>query len=162
VPEKLFLEGLRALVRLDQDWIPPAGLGALYIRPMLFSVDPSLRVKPADRYLFIIVTCPFGSYFSSPVDVLATERYVRAFRGGTGEIQPAGNYAAGMLPDLEAREAGFTSVLWLDGRERRFVEECGVMNMFFVIGDDVLTPPLGGTILPGVTRDSVITLLRDM
>lgn len=162
VPESLFLEGLRELVRLDQAWIPPADVGALYIRPILFSVDPSIRVKPADRCLFLILTFPFGAYFSAPVDVLVCERYARAFPGGTGDTKPAGNYAGGLLADQEAREAGFTSVMWLDAQERRYIEECGVMNVFFVIGEDVVTPPLSGTILPGITRDSLITLLRDM
>lgn len=156
------MDGLRELVRLDQAWIPPAEVGALYIRPILFSVDPSLRVKPADRYQFLILTFPFGAYFSAPVDVLVSERYVRALPGGTGDTKPAGNYAAALLADQEAREAGFISVMWLDALERRYVEECGVMNVFFVLGEDVVTPSLSGTILPGITRDSVIILLRDM
>jgi branched-chain amino acid aminotransferase len=162
VPESLFLEGLRELIRLDQAWIPPADVGALYIRPILFSVDPSIRVKPADRCQFIILTFPFGAYFSAPVDVVVCERYVRAFPGGTGDTKPAGNYAAGLLADQEAREAGFTSVMWLDAQEHRYVEECGIMNVFFVIGEDVVTPQLSGTILPGITRDSLITLLSDI
>ena len=162
VPEDLFLEALRELVRLDQEWIPPADFGALYIRPIQFSDDPSLRVKPADQYQFIILTFPFGGYFTAPIDMLVCERYVRAFPDGTGDIKSAGNYAAGLLADQQARAAGCTSVLWLDAIERRYVEECGVMNVFFVIGGQVLTPPLTGTILPGVTRDSVITLLREM
>jgi len=162
VPESLFLDGLRELVRLDQAWIPPAKMGALYIRPILFSVDPSIRVKPADRYQFVIFTSPFGAYFSAPVDVLVSERYVRAFPGGTGDTKPAGNYAAALVADQEAREAGFNSVMWLDAQERRYVEECGVMNVFFLLGEDVVTPSLSGTILPGITRDSVITLLRDL
>jgi branched-chain amino acid aminotransferase len=162
VPESLFLEALRELVRLDQAWIPPHDVGALYIRPFLFSVDPSVRVKPADNYRFIIFTFPFGAYFSAPVDLLVSERYARAFPGGTGDIKPAGNYAAGLVADQEAREAGFNSILWLDAVEHRYVEECGVMNVFFVVGEDVITPPLTGTILPGITRDSVITLLRAM
>jgi len=157
VPESLFLDGLRELVRLDQAWIPPAEMGALYIRPILFSVDPSIRVKPADRYQFVIFTSPFGAYFSAPVDVLVSERYVRAFPGGTGDTKPAGNYAAALVADQEAR-----SVMWLDAQERRYVEECGVMNVFFLLGEDVVTPSLSGTILPGITRDSVITLLRDL
>ena len=162
VPEALFLDGLRELVRLDRAWIPPADAGALYIRPFLFSTDPSLRVKPADRYKFMILTFPFGAYFSAPVDVLVCERYVRAFPGGTGDTKPAGNYAATLLAEQEARDAGFNSVLWLDALEHRYIEECGVMNVFFVIGEEVVTPFLSGTILPGITRDSVITLLRDL
>ena len=162
VPETLFLDGLRELVRLDRAWIPPCGGGALYVRPVLFSVDTSLRPKPAERYLFVIVTSPFGVYFGEPVDVLVSDRYVRAFPGGTGDGKPAGNYAPALLAEREAREAGFGSVLWLDGLERRYVEECGVMNVFFVLRDVVITPELSGTILPGITRDSVITLLREM
>ncbi len=161
VPDELFLGGLAELLRVDRDWVPPAGEGALYIRPVLFSDDESVRVKPGDRYRFVIFTFPYGSYYSTPVDALVSERYVRAFPGGTGDIKPAGNYAGAMLADREAREAGFDTVLWLDALERRYVEECGVMNVFFVIGDAVVTPALDGTILPGVTRDSVLTLLRD-
>lgn len=162
VPESLFLSGLRELIRTDRAWIPPAEVGALYIRPILFSVDPSIRVKPAEHYRFLIFTCPFGAYYSAPVDVLVSDHYVRAFPGGTGAVKPAGNYAAALLADQEAREAGCHSVLWLDAQQRRYVEECGVMNVFFVLGKEVVTPPLSGTILPGITRDSVITLLRDM
>jgi branched-chain amino acid aminotransferase len=125
-------------------------------------VDPSIRVKPADRCQFLILTFPFGAYFAAPVDVLVCERYVRAFPGGTGDTKPAGNYAAGLVAEQEARKAGLTSVMWLDALERRYVEECGVMNVFLVIGEEVVTPPLSGTILPGITRDSVITLLRDI
>lgn len=162
VPESLFMDGLRQLVRLDHAWIPPVSIGALYIRPILFSVDTSIRVKPAEHYRFIIFTFPFGDYFSAPVEVLVTERYARAFPGGTGDTKPAGNYAAALRADLEAREAGFNSVLWLDAQERRYVEECGVMNVFFVLENEIVTPSLTGTILPGITRDSVIRLLCDM
>ncbi len=163
VPEELFLGGLRQLVRLDQRWVP--GAGALYVRPCYFSIDESVRPRPAERYLFVIFTFPFGTYFAAPVDVLVSERYVRAFPGGTGDVKPAGNYAPALLADREAREAGLGSVLWLDAQERRYVEECGVMNVFFVLADHggprVVTPALSGTILPGVTRDSVLTLLRE-
>lgn len=162
VPEELFLGGLRQLVGLDRGWVPPHGQGALYIRPCLFSIDESVRVKPAERCLFLIFTFPFGAYYAAPVDVLVTERYVRAFPGGTGDVKPGGNYAPTLVADQEAHDAGFQTVLWLDGRERKYVEECGVMNVFFVVGDRVVTPSLTGTILPGITRDSVITLLRNM
>jgi branched-chain amino acid aminotransferase len=162
VPESMFLDGLRELVRLDQAWIPPADKGAMYIRPILFSLDPSIRVKPADRCRFLILTFPFGAYFTAPVDVLVSEHYVRAFPGGTGDTKPAGNYAAALLADQEAREAGFHAVMWLDAQERRYIEESGVMNVFFIFRDRVATPALTGTILPGITRDSVITLLGDM
>jgi branched-chain amino acid aminotransferase len=162
VPEALFMDGLKALLRLDQRWVPAHGSGALYIRPVLFSVDSSIRVKPAERFLFVIFTCPFAGYYGGAVDVLVTRRYVRAYPGGTGDTKPAGNYAPTFVADVEARTRGCQSVLWLDGREHRYVEESGVMNVFFVIGDRVVTPELGGTILPGLTRDSVITLLRAM
>jgi branched-chain amino acid aminotransferase len=166
VPESLFLGGLKRLVRLDQQWVPAGNAGALYVRPCYFSVDESVRPRPPERCLFVIFTFPFGAYFPAPVDALVAERYVRAFPGGTGDVKPAGNYAAALLADREARDAGFGTVLWLDARERRYVEECGVMNVFFVLagqsGPRVVTPELSGTILPGVTRDSVLTLLRDM
>jgi len=162
VPESMFLDAVRELVRLDQAWIPPADLGAMYIRPILFSIDPSLRVKPADSCRFMVLTFPFGEYFAAPLDMLVSERYVRAFPGGTGETKPAGNYGATLLADQEAHEAGFDAVLWLDAQERSYVEESGVMNVFFVLRNQVVTPSLSGTILPGITRNSVITLLRDM
>lgn len=161
VPKALFLEGLQALVQLDAAWVPPHGQGALYIRPCLFSVDESVRVKPAERFLFVILTFPFASYYAAPVDVLVTDRFVRAFPGGTGHVKPAGNYAPTLQADADAQRAGCQTVMWLDAQEHRYVEECGVMNVFFVVGDAVVTPSLEGTILPGVTRDSVLTLLRD-
>ena len=162
IPNSIFLDGLRALIDLDRAWIPRAGEGALYIRPCFFSIDESIRVKPAERYQFVIFTCPFGAYYSTPIDVLVTEKYVRAFPGGTGDVKPAGNYAPTFLADIEARDAGCGSVLWLDAQNRRYVEECGVMNVFFVIDGKVVTPKLTGTIIPGITRDSVITLIREM
>jgi branched-chain amino acid aminotransferase len=161
VPESMFVDGLRALVALDQRWVPPHGLGALYIRPCLFSTDDSLRVKPAERFVLTVFTCPYSAYYAAPVDVLVTDRFVRAFPGGTGAIKPAGNYAPALLADAQARDFGCQTVLWLDAREYRYVEECGVMNVFFALGDEVATPALSGTILPGITRDSVLALLRD-
>jgi branched-chain amino acid aminotransferase len=162
LPEELFVEGLRHLLRLDTQWIPSSDQGSLYIRPTLFSVDDSIRVKPAEKYLFVAFTCPVGPYFNTPLEVLITDQYVRAFPGGTGDVKPAGNYAPTLLAEQTARDAGYHQVIWLDGIERRFIEECGVMNIFFVIDNCVITPPLGGTILPGVIRDSVLKLLLDM
>jgi branched-chain amino acid aminotransferase len=161
-PESLFLEGLRELIRLDREWLPQADAGALYIRPLLFSIDTSARVQPAERFKFVIFTFPYSAYYSGFVDITTTERYIRAFPGGTGAAKAAGNYAGALIADQEARADGFHSTLWLDAHERRYVEECGVMNPFFVFDDCIVTPPLGGTILAGVTRDSVVTLLRDM
>lgn len=161
LPEEICISGLRELLRADEPWVPSHGQGALYIRPTLFSTDESIRVRPAERYLFVAFTCPLGAYYAAPVDVWVTERFVRAFPGGTGDVKPAGNYAPALLADREAQEAGCQTVLWLDARDRTFVEECGVMNVFFVMDDRVVTPSLEGTILPGITRDSVITLLRE-
>jgi branched-chain amino acid aminotransferase len=166
VPETLFITGLEELLRVDAAWVPPWRAGALYIRPCLFSIDGCVRPRPADRLLFVIFTLPFGSYYAAPVDVLVTEQYVRAFPGGTGDVKPAGNYAPCLIADKEAQARGFGTVMWLDGHNRKYVEECGVMNMFFVVqqksGRCVITPDLSGTILPGITRDSVIQLLQDM
>ena len=161
VPDGLFLDGITALLQADESWVPNGNEGALYIRPCLFSTDASIRPRPADRFLFVAITFPFGNYFPPSVDAYVTERFVRAFPGGTGDIKAAGNYAAALLADREALAMGCQTVLWLDGIHREFIEECGVMNVFFVIDDTVVTPSLEGTILPGITRDSVITLLRD-
>lgn len=160
IPADIFLEGAAALVRVDRRWIPEAQGGSLYLRPVMFATTDALGVRPADRYRFVIETCPAGPYFSGAVDLLAEEHYVRAFPGGTGAAKCAGNYAGSMVAAREAQARGFHHVLWLDGIERRYVEEAGVMNVAFVIDGVVITPPLGGTILPGITRDSVLVLLR--
>jgi branched-chain amino acid aminotransferase len=162
VPEEIFLDGLSQLVHLDQDWVPASDAGALYIRPCVLATDENIRVKPAETCTFVIFTCPVGGYFAEPLRLVTTERFVRAFPGGTGDVKPGGNYATAMLADQEAQAAGYHAVLWLDAIEHRYVEECGVMNIFFVIGGRVVTPNLTGTILAGVTRDSVIKLLGDM
>ena len=162
LPEELFVEGLRELLKVDEQWVPRSDQGSLYIRPIFFSVDESIRVKPAEQFMFVVFTCPVGSYFSAPLEVLITDQYVRAFPGGTGDAKPAGNYAPTLLAEQNARKSGFHHVIWLDGIERRFIEECGVMNIFFVIDGCVVTPPLDGTILEGIVRDSALRLLRDM
>ena len=162
IPESLFLEGVKELIRLDRDWIPHREGGALYVRPTYFGVDDSLMVRPANRFRLIVMTCPVGPYFAQPIRLLAEERFVRAFPGGTGDSKAAGNYAGGLLAARLAQEKGFHNVLWLDGVERRYVEESGVMNVFFVLDGKAITPPLGGTILPGVTRNSALTLLREL
>jgi branched-chain amino acid aminotransferase len=161
VPQRMFLDGLAALVGLDREWVPYREGGALYVRPVYFAIDEELFVRPASKYRLVLLTCPVGPYFAGAVSLVAEERYVRAFQGGTGNIKSAGNYAGSLLAARDAQDQGFHTVLWLDGIDRRFAEECGVMNIMFVIGGTVVTPPLGGTILPGVTRDSVLTLLRD-
>jgi branched-chain amino acid aminotransferase len=161
VPETLLLDGVAELVQLDREWAPHREGGALYVRPIYFALDEALFVRPARHYRLVIFTCPVGPYFSQPIRLLAEDHFVRAFPGGTGDIKAAGNYAGGLLAARLAQERGFHNVLWLDASERRFVEEVGVMNVFFVIEGAAVTPPLAGTILPGVTRDSVMTLLRE-
>jgi branched-chain amino acid aminotransferase len=162
VPEDVFLDGITQLVALDAAWVPAYDQGSLYVRPCVFATDENIRVRPAEAACFVVFTCPVGGYFAEPLTLVTTKRYARAFPGGTGDIKPGGNYAAAMLAEAEAHHAGYDGVLWLDAKERRFVEECGVMNAFFVIDGQVVTPPLSGTILAGVTRDSVITLLGDL
>lgn len=162
IPASIFIDGAAALVGVDRQWIPPAAGSALYIRPVMFATGETLGVRPSERYRFIIETCPSGPYFSGAVDLLAEDTYVRAFPGGTGAAKCAGNYAGSLIAAREAQAKGFHNVLWLDAIERRYVEEAGLMNVVFVIDGVVVTPPLTGTILPGITRDSVLTLLRDM
>jgi branched-chain amino acid aminotransferase len=162
VPEAPFLDGLVELVRLDREWVPRREGGALYIRPIYFATDEALGVRPSKRYRLVILTCPVGPYFKEPVRVVAEEKYVRAFPGGTGDTKPAGNYGGSLLASGLAQKQGYHNVIWLDGREHRLVEECGMMNIFFVVRGTAVTPPLGGTILPGVTRDSLLTLLPEI
>jgi branched-chain amino acid aminotransferase len=162
IPASTFVDGSAALVRVDRQWIPATPGSALYIRPVMFATGELLGVRPSERYRFIIETCPSAPYFSGAVDLLVEEHYVRAFPGGTGAAKCAGNYAGSLVAAREAQAKGFHNVLWLDGIERRYVEEAGLMNVVFVIEGTVVTPPLSGTILPGITRDSVLTLLREM
>ncbi|MBW2066325.1 MAG: branched-chain amino acid aminotransferase [Deltaproteobacteria bacterium] len=158
------MEGMKRLVLLEQDWIPHSEGTSLYIRPTMLATEPHLGVRPAEEYLFFIIVLPVGAYYKeglNPVKIYVEDKYVRAAVGGTGEIKTAGNYAASLLAAEEAKKKGFTQVLWLDAAERKYVEEVGTMNMFFRIGEGVITAPLTGSILPGITRDSVITILKD-
>ncbi len=162
IPEDMFMEALIMLVDQDRDWIPKKAGGALYIRPLLFAMDNFIGVKPAEKFKFLIMTCPVDVYYPKPVKVLVAKKYCRAFKGGTGAAKAAGNYGATMLPQRLAREQGFDQVLWLDGVDFRYVHEIGTMNVFFVVDDKVYTPPANeGVILKGITRDSVITLLKN-
>ena len=162
VPKSIFIDGTLALVQLDRQWIPEKDGSALYIRPVLFATGETLGVRPSETFRFVIETCPSAPYFSGSVDLIAEDTYVRAFPGGTGAAKCGGNYAGSMIASIEAQKKGFHNVLWLDGIERKYVEEAGLMNVAFVIDGTVVTPPLSGTILPGITRDSVLTLLREM
>jgi branched-chain amino acid aminotransferase len=164
VPVEAQLEAIRELVRIDRDWIPRARGASLYIRPAMIATEPALGVHPSSDYLFFIVTGPVGAYYAKgfePVRILVEEKYVRATRGGLGEAKTGANYAASILAAKEAKAEGFDQVLWLDAEHRRFVEEVGTMNIFFVFRGELVTPPLSGSILPGVTRDSVIALARE-
>ncbi len=158
------MEGMKQLILLDQDWIPRSAGTSLYIRPTMIATEPHLGVRPAKNYLFFIIIGPVGAYYKeglNPVKIYVEDFFVRASIGGTGEAKTAANYAASLLAAEEAKEKGFTQVLWLDAAERKFIEEVGTMNMFFRIDDEVITAPLNGSILPGVTRDSVIKIVKD-
>lgn len=160
VPGEIFIEAIKTLVQIDKDWIPTTEGSSLYVRPFMMAMDNHIGVKPTTEFQFMIITSPCGPYFDRPVKVLVADKYVRAFPGGTGFAKAAGNYGATMLPLKEAQEEGFDQVLWLDGRDFDTVEEAGTMNVFFAINNIVYTPELDGTILDGVTRSSIIELLR--
>jgi branched-chain amino acid aminotransferase len=158
------MEALKKLILLDRKWIPRTRGTSLYIRPTMIATEAFLSVKPASKYLFYIIIGPVGSYYAeglNPIKIYVEDKYVRAAAGGTGETKTAGNYANSLLAAQEAKEKGFSQVLWLDGCEKRWVEEVGTMNMFFVIDDEVITAPLKGSILAGITRDSVIRIVKD-
>ncbi len=157
------MEGLKKLILLDKDWIPRAQGTSLYIRPNMIATEPHLGVRPAKSYLFYIIIGPVGAYYKeglNPVKIYVEDKYVRAAVGGLGEVKTMANYAASLLAAEEAKKKGFTQVLWLDAAQRRFIEEVGTMNMFFVIDDEIITAPLRGSILPGITRDSVIHIVK--
>jgi len=157
-------DAMKQLVLLERDWIPTTEGCSLYIRPNYIAMDPFLGVRPSLKYLLYIMVGPVGAYYPegfNPVNIYVSDEYVRAVRGGVGEAKTAGNYAASLLAQMEAKKKGFTQVLFLDGVEQRYVEEVGTMNMFFVIGDEVITSPLTGSILPGVTRDSVLQIVQE-
>ena len=166
LPEELFLESVRALVRADRDWVPTKPGESLYLRPLMFATDPFLGVRPSQTYQYLLFASPAGAYFPGgvrPVSVWLSTDYVRAAPGGTGEAKCAGNYAASLVAQAQAAEQGCDQVVWLDAVEHRFVEEMGGMNMYFVFSDGrLMTPSLTGTLLPGVTRDSILTLGRDL
>ena len=164
LPEALFIESIRQLVTIDRDWFPSVEGGSLYIRPFMFANEVFLGVKPSSEYLYLVIISPVGGYFKSgaPADsIWISQTYTRAAPGGTGAAKCGGNYATSLVAQAEAIRHGCDQVVYLDAAERRWVEELGGMNVFFVFADGSLqTPPLGGTILPGITRDSLMTLAR--
>lgn len=162
IPEELFLEALSQWLRIDADWVPSSSDGSLYIRPFAFCTEEFVGIKPGDKFKFMMIGSPVGKYYQKPVRVLITDEYVRAFKGGTGHIKAVGNYAVTMKPLSEARAKGFDQILWVDGVHFSKIQEIGTMNVFFVIDNVVITPPIDElTILPGITRESCLTLLRD-
>ncbi len=163
IPEEDFLQAVIELVKIDKEWIPKKKGSSLYIRPFVIATEPSLNVKPSSEFKFIIILSPVGAYYKeglNPVKIWIEDEYVRAVRGGIGEAKTGGNYAAAMLSQEKAHEAGFSQVLWLDGVEHKYIEEVGAMNIFFKINGKIVTPMLNGSILPGVTRNSVIEVCK--
>lgn len=164
VDEKLALAALKELLLIDQNWVPRSPGTSLYIRPFMVGTEPHLGVRPAREYLFMIITGPVGAYYSegfAPIAIYVEPTFSRAAPGGLGEVKAAANYAASLYAAEEAHKKGFTQLLWLDPCQHKYIEEVGSMNMLFIIGDELLTSPLAGTVLPGITRDSVITLAKD-
>jgi branched-chain amino acid aminotransferase len=164
IEPEFFLKAMKELVALDKDWIPTKPGHALYIRPLMIATDPVLGVRPADNYKFMIMLSPVGPYYPEgfkPVPIMATDKYVRAVRHGVGDCKVAGNYAGSLLAQKEAMALGYTQVLWLDAIELKYIEEVGTMNIFVRFEDEVATPALTGSILPGVTRMSVLQILKE-
>lgn len=161
IPEDLFLDALMELVRQDQDWIPKDEDASLYIRPFMFASDEYIGVRPSDGYRFIIFTCPVRGYYSEPVRVKVETHYSRAFPGGTGETKCGGNYAAALYPAKIGQDQGYHQLVWTDGLSHKYIEESGTMNVFFNVDGTLITPALDGTILRGITRDSIIRIAQD-
>lgn len=160
VSKDIFINGIIELIKLDHKWVPRKTGNTLYIRPFVCAFDPIISARVSDSYRFYIITTPVGSYYNKPVKLTTSQKYARAVKGGVGAAKTAGNYAASLYPAQEAQSKGFDQVLWLDALEHKFVEEVGTMNIFFVIDGVLVTPELSGTILPGITRASVIQLAR--
>jgi branched-chain amino acid aminotransferase len=163
IDETLALNILKQLLTMEKDWVPGEPETSLYIRPTLIATDPYIGVRASFNYRYYIILSPVGAYYPegfNPVKILVSHEYVRAVRGGVGEAKTPGNYAASILASEKAHKEGYSQVLWLDGVEQKYIEEVGSMNIFFVIEDEIVTPELNGSILPGITRDSVIRLAK--
>ena len=164
LPAEDFVQAVKSLVEVEKDWVPSEKDTSLYIRPFMFATEASLGVHMASAYKFIIICCPVGAYYATglaPVKILVEDELVRAVKGGTGFTKCGGNYAGSILGQVKAEKLGYTQVLWLDGEKKKYVEEVGTMNIMFKIAGEIYTAPIEGTVLPGVTRDSMIHLLRD-
>ncbi len=163
VPEEIFIEGMRRLIQIDKEWIPTRKDHSLYIRPFMFATDGMLGVRPSKTYKFLIILSPTGPYYPKPMKILVEEKYTRAAPGGVGFAKNAGNYGGSLIAAAEAEKQGYDQVLWTDAFEHKWLQEVGTMNVFFVIDHTVITPALDeGTILDGITRRSVITVLKEM
>ena len=163
IDEEFLLEGIKQLITTEKEWVPDGEGTSLYIRPFIFSTEAYLGVRPANQYKLLVILSPSGAYYGSqlsPVKIYVEEQYVRAVIGGVGHVKTAGNYAASLKAQKKADAGGYAQILWLDAKENKYVEEVGSMNIFFKINGEVVTPKLNGSILPGVTRDSVIELLK--
>lgn len=163
IDEEFLLNAIKHLISIEKEWIPDGEGTSLYIRPFIFSTEPHLGVHASNEYKLVVILSPSGAYYGdqlSPVNIFVEQEYVRAVIGGVGHVKTAGNYAASLKAQLVAEENGYAQVLWLDAKENKYVEEVGSMNIFFKINGEVITPKLNGSILPGVTRDSVIQLLE--
>lgn len=163
IPEDMFVEAVKAVVDVDRDWVPTDEGTSLYIRPFIIATDEFLGVAPSKTYLFMIILSPSGAYYESglePVGIWIEDEFVRAVKGGMGFAKTGGNYAASLIAQVKAHDEGYSQVLWLDGVERKYIEEVGAMNIFFKISGKVVTPMLNGSILPGITRDSIISVCK--
>ena len=158
IPEELFMESLSTLIDLDRAWIPDTPGSSLYLRPFLFSADEYIGIKPSDNFTFMIILCPVGAYYSTPVKVKIETEYTRASQGGTGYAKAGGNYAGALYPAKVAQEEGYHQLLWTDGITHEYIEESGTMNVMFVFDDTLVTPALSDSILAGITRDSVLKM----
>jgi len=161
-PREIFMEGLKTLVKTDRAWVPRQAGAALYLRPFVYASEAKFGIKISDQYRFVIFTGPVPELFAKPLSVKVETDYVRAVKGGTGFAKCGGNYGGAYYPTKLAREQGYDQVLWTDGKENKFIEESGSMNVLFVINDVLVTPPLSDSILDGVTRDSLLTLAREL
>lgn len=161
IPEALFMDAVHNLVALEQEWVPDRPDASLYLRPFVIATEPRLGVKPSETYLFAIVCMPMANYYDNNLKVKVETEFVRAVEGGTGAAKCGGNYGAAFYPAQKAKEEGFDQILWTDGKHNEYIEESGTMNIMFIADGELITPPLSGSILDGVTRDTLITLARD-
>ena len=162
VPEEIFIEGLTQLIKLDKEWVPSKEGNSLYIRPFMYASEAKMGIKVSDEYRLVIITSPVQSVFAKSIKVKVETQYIRAAKGGTGFAKCGGNYGGAFYPTQLAKQQGYDQVLWTGGKDNRFIEESGMMNAMFVINDTLITPPVSDSILDGVTRDSLLTLARDM